>query len=91
MRSYPDAGKTSLSTDGVGFEPTEGISPRRFSRPLPSTALPPIRDVAGHGGVLRGIIAYLIALGKFFLWLCAENFGIHVESYRILRAFFLVG
>ena len=28
--------------DGVGFEPTVGFHPRRFSRPLPSTTRPPI-------------------------------------------------
>jgi hypothetical protein len=29
--------------DGVGFEPTMGFHPCRFSRPVHSTALPPIR------------------------------------------------
>jgi hypothetical protein len=29
--------------DGVGFEPTRGVNPCRFSRPVPSTARPPIR------------------------------------------------
>ena len=29
--------------DGVRFELTEGVNPRRFSRPLHSTALPSIR------------------------------------------------
>jgi hypothetical protein len=29
--------------DGVGFEPTVRLHVRRFSRPLPSTARPPIR------------------------------------------------
>ena len=29
--------------DGVGFEPTEGVNPRWFSRPVLSTAQPPIR------------------------------------------------
>jgi hypothetical protein len=28
--------------DGVGFEPTRGLHPCRFSRPVPSTARPPI-------------------------------------------------
>ena len=28
--------------DGVGFEPTRSLHPRRFSRPVPSTARPPI-------------------------------------------------
>ena len=29
--------------DGVGFEPTKGFHPCRFSRPVHSTALPPIQ------------------------------------------------
>src|SRR5437867_3246115 len=29
--------------DGVGFEPTRDLRPCRFSRPVPSTARPPIR------------------------------------------------
>ena len=29
--------------DGVGFEPTKGFHPCRFSRPVLSTAQPPIR------------------------------------------------
>ena len=29
--------------DGVGFEPTEPLQARWFSRPVHSTALPPIR------------------------------------------------
>ena len=28
--------------DGVGFEPTKGLHPRRISSPVHSTALPPI-------------------------------------------------
>ena len=31
--------------DGVRFELTEGLHPRRFSRPMHSTALPPILRV----------------------------------------------
>jgi hypothetical protein len=30
--------------DGVGFEPTVRLHARRFSRPLPSTARPPIQQ-----------------------------------------------
>src|SRR6266550_8513386 len=30
--------------DGVGFEPTEDLRPRRISSPVHSTALPPIRS-----------------------------------------------
>jgi hypothetical protein len=29
--------------EGVGFEPTVTFRPRRFSRPVPSTARPPLR------------------------------------------------
>src|SRR5271167_1114791 len=29
--------------EGVGFEPTVTFQPRRFSRPVPSTARPPLR------------------------------------------------
>ncbi len=29
----------------VGFEPTEGISLQRFSRPPRSTALPPLHEI----------------------------------------------
>ena len=32
--------------DGVGFEPTERLHVRRFSRPLPSTTRPPVQVVA---------------------------------------------
>ncbi|MFM1890975.1 MAG: hypothetical protein RLZ44_52 [Pseudomonadota bacterium] len=32
----------------VGFEPTDGINRRRFSRPLHSTALPPLQAVRKH-------------------------------------------
>jgi hypothetical protein len=37
--------------DGVGFEPTIELPRCRFSRPVPSTARPPIRHSALHGGV----------------------------------------
>ena len=33
------------TADGVGFEPTVEQALRRFSRPVPSTAQPPIRIV----------------------------------------------
>jgi hypothetical protein len=32
-----------LMAEGVGFEPTKGFHPCRFSRPVHSTALPPLR------------------------------------------------
>ena len=37
-----NAGKEQVA-DGVRFELTEGVNPRRFSRPLHSTTLPSIR------------------------------------------------
>src|SRR5688572_13810185 len=37
-----DRAHSSLA-EGVGFEPTVGLHPRRFSRPLHSSALPPLR------------------------------------------------
>jgi hypothetical protein len=36
-------GDIGVLADGVGFEPTRGANPCRFSRPVPSTARPPIR------------------------------------------------
>ena len=35
--------RPQLLADEVGFEPTEGLHPRRISSPVHSTALPPIR------------------------------------------------
>ena len=32
----------TMMADGVGFEPTKGFHPCRFSRPVLSTAQPPI-------------------------------------------------
>ena len=32
--------------DGVGFEPTEDLRPRRISSPVHSTALPPIPSLS---------------------------------------------
>jgi hypothetical protein len=39
------AQKIDYLADGVGFEPTRSVNPCRFSRPVPSTARPPIRLV----------------------------------------------
>jgi hypothetical protein len=36
------AQKIDYLADGVGFEPTRSVNPCRFSRPVPSTARPPI-------------------------------------------------
>lgn len=66
-------------TDGVGFEPTEGISPRRFSRPLHSTALPPILELAGHSGRAEVILACFVGGGKCFLLHRAKK-GLFVQK-----------
>ena len=50
---HPDVSRTPVMSynpsrvaERVGFEPTRGVNPWRFSRPLPSTARPPLRK--GH-------------------------------------------
>ena len=44
LRERPrNARKCQQNAEGVGFEPTEGLHPQRFSRPPHSTALPPLR------------------------------------------------
>ena len=51
----------------VGFEPTEGVNPRRFSRPVHSTTLPLLRrDMTNRSGMIlkesrRGFFADLFA------------------------------
>jgi hypothetical protein len=35
-------------TEGAGFEPANGLRRLRFSRPVHSTALPPLRNVEGY-------------------------------------------
>jgi hypothetical protein len=42
--------------DGVGFEPTRGVNPWRFSRPLPSTARPPVHRGRHHSADRRRIV-----------------------------------
>ncbi len=37
------SGQKEVMAEGVGFEPTRGVNPCRFSRPVHSTALPPLR------------------------------------------------
>ena len=41
----------------MGFEPTVGLHPRRFSRPLQSTALPPIRGGARPAPLRAGTVS----------------------------------
>ena len=45
-RRYKSIGYGRIMADGVGFEPTRRFGACRFSRPVPSTARPPI-----HGNV----------------------------------------
>lgn len=47
LRTALDVSGLRLMADGVGFEPTKDLRPCRFSRPVPSTARPPIRFLAG--------------------------------------------
>ena len=55
----------------VGFEPTKGANPCRFSRPVHSTALPPLRCTAhiGQEWVLStgaaGAICFALSLQGF--------------------------
>lgn len=42
IREVIQLSKTSKA-EGVGFEPTKGVNPCRFSRPVPSTTRPPLR------------------------------------------------
>lgn len=45
LKAWHSIAWARLLADGVGFEPTvEGLLPRRFSRPLPSTARPPVPE-----------------------------------------------
>ena len=51
--------------DGVGFEPTRSLHPRRFSRPVPSTARPPIHDnkIKYLGRMPQRTKRYLVPVG----------------------------
>ena len=44
--------------EGVGFEPTRGLRPCRFSRPVHSTALPPFRESGAQDGACVRPIRY---------------------------------
>jgi hypothetical protein len=46
-------GKFRIVADGVRFELTKGLHLRRFSRPVHSTALPPIHRAADFSSLLR--------------------------------------
>jgi hypothetical protein len=64
--------------DGVGFEPTEGLHLRRFSRPVHSTALPPIHRGAnssiGHCGPSQRDLAEAGEIRFAFLEKCGKGF-----------------
>src|SRR5579863_3394255 len=66
-RSYNPLGddseqlRTVRVADGVGFEPTRSLHPCRFSRPVPSTARPPIQINDLHSAEL------------LYFCLCARN------------------
>ena len=40
---YSQSDNIGVVAEEVGFEPTEGVNPRRFSRPVHSTTLPLLR------------------------------------------------
>ena len=44
-RMKPSVSGRLFLAERVGFEPTEGVNPRRFSRPLPSTTRPPLLNI----------------------------------------------
>ncbi len=60
--------------EGVGFEPTVGLNPRRCSRPFHSSALAPFhlagyRDNAGdiEGDVVGQVVDYVVLVSRKFL------------------------
>src|SRR5215467_2974655 len=60
--------------EGVGFEPTSDVSRCRFSRPVPSTARPPLR-LDNYKGFLR-----LEAVNAADLQTDCKHWLIHVED-----------
>jgi hypothetical protein len=60
--------------EGVGFEPTVGLNPRRCSRPFHSSALAPFR-LAGYldnvgdidGDVVGHVVDYVVLASRKFL------------------------
>ena len=60
--------------EGVGFEPTVGLNPRRCSRPFHSSALAPFR-LAGYldnvgeidGDVVGDAVDYVVLVSRKFL------------------------
>ena len=60
--------------EGVGFEPTVGLNPRRCSRPFHSSALAPFhlagyRDNGGdiEGDVVGQVVDYVVLVSRKFL------------------------
>lgn len=58
-------GLINVLADRVGFEPTEGLTLRRFSRPVPSTARPSVLAVLEPGDEVRGRARILACLPRF--------------------------
>lgn len=56
--------------EGVGFEPTVGLNPRRCSRPFHSSALAPFR-LAGYldnvGEIDGDVVGYVVLVSRKFL------------------------
>ena len=52
--------------EGVGFEPTVGLNPRRCSRPFHSSALAPFR-LAGYLDNAGDAVDYVVLVSRKFL------------------------
>jgi hypothetical protein len=52
--------------EGVGFEPTVGLNPRRCSRPFHSSALAPFR-LAGYLDNVGDAVDYVVLVSRKFL------------------------
>ena len=61
--------------DRVGFEPTKGLHPCRFSRPVHSTALPPVRQSSALARI--GLIT-----GHFAIVTPLPLLGIHLKCEK---------
>ena len=67
-----------MMAEREGFEPSKGVSPCRFSRPVHSTALPPLRVLVVAGSCLQ--------LSEVFLALSiGQSFSNRESSYVLLR------
>src|SRR5437868_13346602 len=73
--------------EGVGFEPTSDVSRCRFSRPVPSTARPPLRSSPFHSirswrcwGV--AVLPYCLDRVRQFPWRLVFRSWCHAEELQ---------